>query len=415
MKALILTSMQPSLSMGHRVGITHRFQVFLDAIAQVAGVVQVVHIVPEAMVAEQGDLAALSRQQSDYWGRRVEVSLIARRARGESVLDHYGRGVVRAAEQPPFASFAGPEQAAAVARVLEAERPDLMFVHRMQAMCALLRAGRGAVRQAGRVFFDLDDVEHRVQVRSVLAPPVWPGKLAYLSHIPALMGAEWRGAALSAATFVCSERDRAHLARMRMRRVSVVPNALAMPAEAPGVCAAPTLLFVGAYEYPPNAEAAARLVTRIFPLVRRAVPGARLLLAGKGGETLPVVQAGVPEGVEVLGFVPDLAELYAGARVVVCPLVNGGGTRLKLIEAAGYGRPMVSTRVGAEGLEFAEGREVVVRDDDVGFAEACVALLGDDAACARLGAAARARAVAAYDVGSVVARVRGVLERGLGV
>lgn len=396
------------------MGIAHRFQVFLDAVSQVSDAVRVVHIVPPEMVAAQGDLAALSRQQSEYWGRRVEVSLIARRARGESVLDHYGRGVVRAAEQPPFAAFAGPEQAAAVARLLAAERPDLLFVHRMQAMCALLRAGRGAVRQAGRVFFDLDDVEHRVQVRSVLAPPVWPGKLAYLSHIPALVGAEWRGAALSAATFVCSERDRAHLARMGMRRVSVVPNALAMPVEAPGVSAAPTLLFVGAYEYPPNAEAAARLVTRIFPLVRRAVPGARLLLAGKGGEALPVVRAGVPEGVEVLGFVPDLDALYAGARVVVCPLVNGGGTRLKLIEAAGYARPMVSTRVGAEGLDFAEVREVVVRDDDAGFAEACVALLRDDGACARLGAAARARALAAYEAGRVVARVRAALERGLG-
>jgi glycosyltransferase involved in cell wall biosynthesis len=414
MKALILTSMQPSFGQEHRVGIAHRFQVFLDAISQVSDAVRVVHIVPPEMVAAQGGGAALSRQQSDYWGRPVAVSLIGRRARGESVLDHYGRGVVRAAEQPPFASFAGPEQAAAVARVLAEARPDLLFVHRMQAMCALLRAGRGAVRQAGRMFFDLDDVEHRVQVRSVLAPPLWPGKLAYLSHIPALVGAEWRGAALSAGTFVCSERDRAHLARLGMRRVSVVPNALAMPAEAPGVSAAPVLLFVGAYEYPPNAEAAARLLTRIFPLVRRAVPGARLLLAGKGGAALPVVQAGVPEGVEVLGFVPDLAALYAGARVVVCPLVNGGGTRLKLIEAAGYARPMVSTQMGAEGLDFAEGREVVVRDDDEGFAEACVALLRDDAACARLGAAARARALAEYEAGRVVARVRGVLERGLG-
>lgn len=412
MKALILTSMQPSLSMEHRVGITHRFQLFLDAIAQVARAVRIVHIVPEALVAAQGDLAALSRQQSAFWGREVAVSLIPRRVRGETAFDHYARGVARAAEQPPFSSFAGPEQAAQVARVVGAEAPELLFVHRMQAMCALLRAGPEVVRRAGRMFFDLDDVEHRVQVRSVLTPPRWPGKLAYLSHIPALFAAERRGAMLAERTFVCSERDRVHLARLGVPRVAVVPNALPMPAVPPGVCAAPVLMFIGAYEYPPNAEAAERLVRRVFPLVRRQVPGARLLLAGKGAEGVGALASGVPEGVEVLGFVPDLAGLYAGTRVVVCPLSNGGGTRLKLVEAALYARPIVSTRMGAEGLDFADGVEAVLRDDDAGFAEACVALLRDDAACARLGAAARVRAEGAYEAGRIVARVREMMAPG---
>jgi hypothetical protein len=409
MRALILTSMQPLPSKEQRVGISHRFRVFLDAIADVSCAVRIVHIVPEAMVAANPDGEALSRQQSAFWGRRVSVSLIPRRVRGETAFDHYGRGVVRAAEQPPFAAFAGPEQARAVARVLEAERPELLFVHRMQAMCALLRAGRGVSDWAERVFFDLDDVEHRVQLRSVLTPPLWLGKLAYLSHLPALVRAERQGAALSARTFVCAERDRVHLAGLGVRRVAVVPNALEMPAVAPGVCAAPTLLFIGSYEYPPNAEGAERLVSRILPLVRERVPGARLLLAGKGGEGLPFVRRGVPEGVEVLGFVKDLGALYGRVRVVCCPLSNGGGTRLKLIEGAAYARPMVSTRMGAEGLDFVDGEEVLLRDDDAGFAEACVGLLQDDAACTRLGVAARARAMVRYDVRGVVARVRRVM------
>ena len=83
--------------------------------------------------------------------------------------------------------------------------------------------------------------------------------------------------------------------------------------------------------------------------------------------------------------------------MVCCPLSNGGGTRLKLIEAAAYGKAIVSTSVGAEGLSFSDGAEILIRDDDIGIAEACVRLLNDDGLCARLGEAARTKAKSLYD------------------
>ena len=406
MKALVLTSMVPSPELGQRIGISHRFGLFLDAIAAQADSVRIVHIVPLEMVASTPDLDALSRQQSEEWGHPVELSLVPRRVRQETSFTHYVPGMLRADEQPPLQSFAGPEQGAAIARLLEAEAPDLVFVFCMPAMAALLRAGPDALRRVGKVYFDLNDVEHRVRVRSVLTKPVWLGKLAYLSHVPALFAAEWRGARLSARTFVCSERDRLHLARLGVPRVAVVPNAVPMPEAPPGLCAAPTLLFIGAYDYPPNAVGADRMITRILPLVRQAVPEARLVIAGKKSDHVPALAGGaVPEGVEVTGFVPDLGALYARSRVVVCPLSNGGGTRLKLIEGAAHARPMVSTTVGAEGLDLVDGRDALLRDDDAGFAAACVELLRDDAACLRLGAAARALAEARYDAPRIVAEI----------
>ncbi len=91
-------------------------------------------------------------------------------------------------------------------------------------------------------------------------------------------------------------------------------------------------------------------------------------------------------------------------------MVNGGGTRLKLIEAAAHARPMVATVLGAEGLRFEPEREILLRDDDAGFAAACVALLRDDAACARMGAAARRRAIDCYSAASASGRIAGLMQ-----
>jgi glycosyltransferase involved in cell wall biosynthesis len=95
-----------------------------------------------------------------------------------------------------------------------------------------------------------------------------------------------------------------------------------------------------------------------------------------------------PPGVEFLGFVQDLDALYARSRVVVAPILTGGGTRVKIIEAALYGRPVVSTTLGAEGLELsAERGELVIADDGEVFAQAVVGLLRDNARAAKVGAA----------------------------
>ncbi len=86
-------------------------------------------------------------------------------------------------------------------------------------------------------------------------------------------------------------------------------------------------------------------------------------------------------------------------------LTVGGGTHLKLIEAAGYARPIVSTRLGTEGLDFRDGSEILLRDTDAAFAAGCVSLPEDIGACERPGAAARTSAVAAYDLANIQTRI----------
>ena len=162
--------------------------------------------------------------------------------------------------------------------------------------------------------------------------------------------------------------------------------------------------------YEPNIESVMRLVRRIMPLVWQAVPQARLFVAGSGSDALSRASP-ADARIHYLGFVPDLDELYARSRVICCPMINGGGTRVKLIEAAAYGKPMVATSVGAEGLAFRHDEELLLHDDDAALAEACVQLLVDDALCMRLGSAARLRMQRLYDRSSISRKIREVLKR----
>lgn len=92
------------------------------------------------------------------------------------------------------------------------------------------------------------------------------------------------------------------------------------------------------------------LVHEIWPLVRQRLPSAQLRIAGKHCELIRG-EGKPPEGVQAFwGFVPDLEDLYAQTRVVACPILSGGGTRIKIIEGALQGRPVASTTLGAEGL-----------------------------------------------------------------
>jgi glycosyltransferase involved in cell wall biosynthesis len=402
-KALVITSTVPPVQGRDVEGYYKRLSLLMRAVGAVADQVDTVHFVPDQVVAANADAGQLNRSQERYWGFPVSAHLIVRGDRGKSFADYYLKGVLSAAEQPPFYGVAGESQRAALAALL-GRHHDLVLVHRMVAMCAYLATGH----RGDNVVFDLDDVEHRVRLRASLKPPVQPGKLLALSHVPAIYVAERRGAARSQLTFVCSEADRRKLRRLGVRGVAVVPNAVHVPAAPPPLTREPTLLYLGDYGYEPNREAAERAATRILPLVRRVVPEARLLLGGKRPERLSRAAAAEP-GVECLGFVDDIADVYARGRIVCCPLLNGGGTRVKLVEAAAYRKPIVSTRVGAEGLDFVDGEAILLADDDDAIAAACARLLGDDAACERIGEAARQRARREYEAGEIEGRIAGLL------
>jgi glycosyltransferase involved in cell wall biosynthesis len=190
-------------------------------------------------------------------------------------------------------------------------------------------------------------------------------------------------------------------------RVVVVPNvAPAAARQAPRRrSAGKTVLFVGTMGYMPNEEAARWFVTRVWPRLRRAVATPlRLVLVGSN-PSASLVRLGRRRDMLVTGTVRDIAPFYRDADLAVIPIRAGGGTRIKLLEAAALGVPIVSTTLGAEGLTFRHGRELLLADSGEKFARACAALLRHSGQAEQLATRARRRVMRDYHAGRWVRHV----------
>jgi glycosyltransferase involved in cell wall biosynthesis len=149
----------------------------------------------------------------------------------------------------------------------------------------------------------------------------------------------------------------------------------------------PALLFVGLLMYPPNADAARWLASEIFPRVRAIYPECRLYIVGDAAPPDLINLNG--QGVELTGRVDSLGPWYAKCDVALAPVRAGGGTRLKILEAMAYGRPVVSTTLGAEGLSLRHGEHLLLADTTEDFALAIVEVIQNRALRIRLRKAAR--------------------------
>jgi glycosyltransferase involved in cell wall biosynthesis len=124
-----------------------------------------------------------------------------------------------------------------------------------------------------------------------------------------------------------------------------------------------TLIFIANFGYLPNQVAAQFLTEKIFPELQKIYPNCRLILAGSSPTSEMLAAAQQNPSIVVAGRVPDTRPFIAQASVVIVPLLQGGGTRLKILEAFAAGRPVVSTTKGAEGLNVKDGKHLLIRDD----------------------------------------------------
>jgi glycosyltransferase involved in cell wall biosynthesis len=177
-----------------------------------------------------------------------------------------------------------------------------------------------------------------------------------------------------------SEHDRSLMEKwVSGSRISVVPTGVDAASFHPDTgdkVSSCTVLFTGAMDWLPNVDAMEYFCGEIWPLVLARSPEAKLRIVGRNpGER---VRKLVSASVEVTGTVPDVREHLRNAAMVVVPLRIGGGTRLKIYEAMAAGKAVVSTSVGAEGLDVHHGRDIVLADTPETFAAAVVTILRDE-------------------------------------
>jgi glycosyltransferase involved in cell wall biosynthesis len=140
------------------------------------------------------------------------------------------------------------------------------------------------------------------------------------------------------------------------------------------------MVFCGSMDSLPNVDAVEFFLSEVFPLIRDRLPGATLMIAGRSPDVRVLKAVQGLAGVTVSGTVEDVRPYLWGAKISIVPIRIGSGTRLKIFECMAAGVPVVSTTVGAEGLSYEDGTDIVIEDDPSSFADACVRLLSEDAA-----------------------------------
>jgi len=396
-------------------GIFLRMRMLLSALAAEADELDLLFFVPRDQLLEGKTLIHFQHRLSVQWGVRADVTLcpLSDQALPPAAFERMVP-LVDALYQTKFAGAGGDECKKALKICLD-RHPELIIVYCLDSMGPLL-----SIRRAlPPVIFDLNDIEHVKSLRRIRRR--FSGKrftrkrLLALLSIPSLMRLERRAIRFADMTLVCSEYDRRYLSRwLRLSNLEVFPNAVSFPEMRERGGATPTIGYIGYFPYRPNKKAAEELITQIWPAVRARIPQAKLLLAGACPDRIPSfdrIRAGGEEyaGIEFAGFVRDLNHFYENVHLVCCPIRAAGGTRIKIIEAAAHGLPVVATRMAAEGLDFVDGAEIILRERPDKIAEACIALLSDPERCREIGAAARAKAAAIYEQGSVIASLQVLL------
>jgi glycosyltransferase involved in cell wall biosynthesis len=173
------------------------------------------------------------------------------------------------------------------------------------------------------------------------------------------------------------------------------------------------MLFTGTLSYPPNIMAAAFLANEVLPRVRRDVPDAHLVIAGRHPSS-SVLALARQQGVSICADVADLRPLLATTGVFACGMTHGTGIKNKLLEAMACGAPAVSTMLGCRGLAVVHGREVLVADAPDAFAAAVVQLFKTPSLADRLGSAARRYVVACHSWAAIATRYEALYEEVLG-
>lgn len=275
---------------------------------------------------------------------------------------------------------------------IEADLPETVLrdiLHRLQPVpedvaivegVHLSAVARRLCAEGLRVILDAHNVESDLLRQTDLARRPWLARLTRRRRWHRAEKAERTLLGLVPAVWACSQLDAERMQRLApgMSPPRVLPNPV------PDWCLAAghlprgdgvKALFVGHLGYRPNLVAAGRLVRNILPALRRSEPDARLTLAGRAPHpSLHRLLAAAPPGLTLIADPTDLAPVYAQATMALIPLSEGGGTRIKALEAMSLGLPVVASAKAVEGLDLVPGRQFLLAESDAEFVNAALRL-----------------------------------------
>jgi glycosyltransferase involved in cell wall biosynthesis len=313
---------------------------------------------------------------------------------------------------------AAPAYAAALSRMLAAEHFDVVHAASLEMAGYGLQARRFAM---SLIVLDQFNAEYLLQRRAALSDL----RRGLAGRPRALIGGiyslvQWRKlAAYEAQTLqafdrvtVVSAEDKAALESLAPQAdLWVVPNGVDTTRFAPGakpIGGPADLLFTATLDYRPNIDAVIWFAHQVLPKVRALRPDARFVIVGRAA--VPAIKdLHNGDSIIVVGEVEDVRPYVAGAAAYVVPMRIGGGSRLKLLEALSLAAPVVSTPMGAEGIEgLRDGEHLLLGASADAFAQAALRLLTDRELAQRLGASGRKHMIARYDWQAIMPQLEAV-------
>ncbi|MEW6285734.1 MAG: glycosyltransferase family 4 protein [Chloroflexota bacterium] len=287
-----------------------------------------------------------------------------------------------------------PEMAAAITQALREEKYDLIIASQLQMAAYAPYFGDVPAAfeefEIGLFHDQAFSADGRIRLRRALT---WFKLRLYLSQLLRRF---------RLVTMV-SERERDLLARNfpRYREAAhVLPNCINVEEyqHVEVQKRANTLVFSGPFRYRVNHEAMVWFLREVFPLILKQVPDAQLIITGDH-ENLPLPSL---RNVTLTGYVDDIKSLVASCTVSIAPLLSGGGTRLKILEAMALGTAVVATSKGAEGLDAQAGEHLLVADTASDFAECVIKMLQDERTRLQMAESARRLVQEKYNWGSAL-------------
>lgn len=180
----------------------------------------------------------------------------------------------------------------------------------------------------------------------------------------------------------CSSQDKAILEKLNHNKIEgfVIPNGADTyrnQFQAEKQVAGKQLLFCGSLDYDPNIDGLHWFYSEVWPLIKTTDPSIRFTIIGRNAGTTRYQALKEDKSIDFIGEVDEVKEYYYKSSLAIVPLRKGSGTRLKILEAMSLGTPIVSTSIGAEGINCSNNSNIILADDAGSFAAAVVDLLND--------------------------------------
>jgi glycosyltransferase involved in cell wall biosynthesis len=348
---------------------------------------------PETLAAADVDHAALQAPDEGRLAARLRALGLPLPSRHHADAGH---------RVPAARAYARP----LIQRRLKESRPDFLFVSPQLNPLALTLDLRGVDTRLVLASYDVE----AVRVRRLAGQETGPRRLRQRLEARRAARFERDNLARFDGVIAVSDLDRRLFTErydLPGERVVAIENAVdpGYFAFQPRVASdAPSIVFVGSLGYAPNAQAAARLLDGILPLVRQRRPDVRLQLVGQAPPVSLLARADPPR-VTVTGRVEDVRPYLAAAAVCCVPLAAGSGTKYKVLEALSAGVPVVCTGLALEGLDLRDGEHVLVADTDAQIAAAVCALIENPERAAALARRGRQEVEVRHSWNAVIPRL----------